>query len=98
MDHKTLTIAPIVVSLAVILLLGANIASVSGKQPADPTNFGPKCVGCITTQNLANGAITHTKIAPHSVNQTQLTFAIKQALQDQQDQQDHKEHYQYKNM
>jgi hypothetical protein len=68
MDHKTLTIAPILVSLAVILLLVTNIgliASVSGKQPADPTNFGPKCVGCITTQNLANNAVTHTKIAPH---------------------------------
>ena len=55
--------------------IGSNIgliASVSGKQipgtpgPADPTNFGPNCVGCITTQNLANGAITDTKIAPHS--------------------------------
>jgi hypothetical protein len=44
--------------------------------PADPPAFGPNCVGCITTLNLANGAITHPKIAPHSVDQTQLTFAI----------------------
>jgi hypothetical protein len=84
MDHKTLTIAPIVVSLAVILVLGVNIgliASVSGAPrpqgpPADPANFGPNCVGCITSQNLANGAITHSKIALHSVDQTQLTFTI----------------------
>jgi len=73
MDHKTLTIAPIVVSLAVILLLGANIgliASVSGKQPADPTNFGPNCVGCISTQNLSHSAVTNPKLAPGSVSST----------------------------
>lgn len=44
--------------------------------PADPPAFGPNCVGCITTLNVANGAITHPKIAPHSVDQTQLTFTI----------------------
>ena len=39
---------------------------------SDPPAFGPNCVGCITTLNVANGAITHAKIAPHSVDQTQL--------------------------
>ena len=42
-------------------------ASVSGKGPADPTNFGPNCVGCITTKNLANGTVTNPKLATPSV-------------------------------
>ena len=48
--------------------------SKSSDPPGPP--FGPKCVGCITTLNVANGAITHPKIAAHSVDQTQLAFAI----------------------
>ena len=30
----------------------------------------------LATLNVANGAVTHPKIALHSVDQTQLTFAI----------------------
>jgi hypothetical protein len=41
------------------------------QQPLAATSqgsFGPNCVGCITTQNLANGAITTPKIAPGAVS------------------------------
>jgi len=31
-------------------------------------SFGPNCVGCITTQNLANGAVTNPKLGPLSVS------------------------------
>lgn len=31
-------------------------------------SFGPNCVGCVTTQNLANGAVTTAKIAPGAVS------------------------------
>jgi hypothetical protein len=31
-------------------------------------SFGPGCVGCVTTQNLANGAVTNPKLAVPSVS------------------------------
>jgi hypothetical protein len=31
---------------------------------SDPPAFGPNCVGCISTQNLADGAVTNPKLAP----------------------------------
>jgi hypothetical protein len=31
-------------------------------------SFGPSCVGCVTTQNLANGAVTNPKLAVPSVS------------------------------
>jgi len=33
-------------------------------------SFGPNCMGCITTQNLANGAVTTPKIAAGAVSIT----------------------------
>jgi hypothetical protein len=44
-----------------------------GPNSADPPPsgtgppFGPNCVGCISTQNLANGAVTNPKLATGSV-------------------------------
>jgi len=35
---------------------------------SDPPAFGPNCVGCISTQNLANGAVTNPKLAAGSVS------------------------------
>jgi hypothetical protein len=35
---------------------------------SDPPAFGPNCVGCITTQNLTNGAVTTPKIASGAVS------------------------------
>jgi hypothetical protein len=35
---------------------------------SDPPPFGPNCVGCVTTQNLANGAVTNPKLAAGSVS------------------------------
>jgi hypothetical protein len=40
--------------------------SASKSDPPGP-HFGPNCVGCITTQNLANQSITTPKIAPGAV-------------------------------
>jgi len=34
--------------------------------------FGPNCVGCISTQNLANGAVTNPKLAPGSVTSSDI--------------------------
>src|SRR5215831_3318005 len=47
-------------------------ASKSDPPPSDPPGppFGPNCVGCISTQNLANGAVTTPKIAPGAVSTT----------------------------
>ncbi len=41
----------------------------SAPPPSDPPgpHFGPNCVGCISTQNLANGAVTNPKLATGSV-------------------------------
>ena len=70
-----------------VIPFGANSPDPSSKSdpPAvaadpPPSGNGPplkqNCVDCITTQMLADGAVTHPKIALHSVDQTQLTFAI----------------------
>jgi hypothetical protein len=42
--------------------------SVDRSSKCDPPAFGPNCVGCITTQNLANGAVTTPKIAPDAAS------------------------------
>jgi hypothetical protein len=62
MNHKALAIAPVVASMAVILFVNTAMLA----------NGVPK----IGTDDILNGAVTHPKIAPHSVDQTQLTFAI----------------------
>jgi hypothetical protein len=49
--------------------------SASKSDPRGPP-FGPNCVGCISTQNLANGAVTNPKIANNSVNSTQLQAGV----------------------
>ena len=38
----------------------------------DAFPFGPNCVGCISTQNLANGAVTNPKLAPGSLSSTDI--------------------------
>lgn len=38
--------------------------------PLTGASFGPNCAGCISNQNLANGAVTTQKIAPGAVSIT----------------------------
>jgi len=38
----------------------------------DAFPFGPNCVGCISTQNLTNGAVTNPKLAPGSLSSTHI--------------------------
>jgi len=44
----------------------------TGPPPGAGPPFGPNCVGCISTQNLANGAVTTPKIAPGAVTLKQI--------------------------
>lgn len=47
----------------------AAVSSAAPPSSAGPP-FGPNCVGCISTQNLANGAVTTPKIAPGAASLT----------------------------
>jgi hypothetical protein len=62
-----------------VIPFGANTPSAIGPNyDPPPSGTGPplkaNCVDCISTQMLVDGAVTHPKIALHSVNQTQLAF------------------------
>jgi hypothetical protein len=82
MAHLRLSSDPSDLSDADVIPFGADPSS-KGDPPANsadppPAGNGPplkqNCVDCITTQMLSDGAITNPKIAPQSVNQTQLAY------------------------
>lgn len=64
---SNLALAQIRIPSATIGPSGPVVSTGTANSAAGPP-FGPSCTGCITTQNLANGAVTNPKLGPLSVS------------------------------
>lgn len=72
MAHLRLSPDPSDLSDADVIPFGPHNPAVGPNNDPPPPGagppFGPNCVGCISTQNLANGAVMTPKIAPGAVS------------------------------